>query len=1351
MQILKPIGRSSTRYAIEKNTFLLRRFLADRYLDAFSNELAVPIEDISVLRMIPIDEGRELVRQAASLFNKTVKSSRLLRNMDMQTYVDRVFLSQELIKYILDAVNIRDGAEFSSLKELWVGLVHPYASHEIDNRSPSEDKNAAIIKKFGLKDATRVSFNGRWHDAFWVLGKNGKPDYAAIALNMMTHLVFDEMKINGDLRQCRNKYGEFNGAIVRRALSIFTSTHDPRFSSNRTISDFATEYYFYKDVAEEIFGLAHASESKDVRLTHKEAGRVLYEHFGGNPNAGSYKEFDREIQKQIWELHNKVRSFYADALSSVRFVRIFDKDGARRNEIISVIPPNKLSLLARLKVRSEKRDLVRMVRLGKAVVHALDKSSSATDEEAQGAFNVNLDFLLTSEGQAEIKRVESFARAWRESVGLSCRTIGVWSKLASAPPKKDGTDWDVTEADYAKKRVPLLSPETDIRPAARLIFGDKQVGRGKTSRLEAILATESNPTEILWGFVRLNSEMRNASAHFNTRKRFVELIQDSIIKPLKAPTVNYENRGGNEVALEALEAFGRLLQFDESLVFDLLEEEIKSLRLDRFAADADLKALVREASPNTSGSQIATPKFMSLMERAVGLATSRSEFVPDELQRFARLNLAGLSSRSDEDDVSRIGALRLVYGRGFERWLTEHLSDSSQIRQLLRRIGELHTKRRLEYDSAHNRPTQPGIDLLERIDIDSISSLEDLARRLTIEAMTDSSLATRARRASRNRYEQNVLTDERRQRSGQVELVRQEIYGCLFARYLNESGLDWIFADFPEPKDVAVPFEIGATTSSHHPSWHASFYGWLYLLPPDDVALLRHQFKKTAALEERAEDGLSPDDMTVLYDIDGLMALYVSVQSAGFGGREHAIDVKPERGAGTDRSVYYEDTSQFARVFSEDKETHRDSVPGTRRGLRQLRFENIPSLLSIFEKHRVTVPEVESFMKKAGPDNAIRVGLLEEKTKLRNKLADMAKSRDSRPFMAPDVERYRSLAGELARYDFEINAARLTEFSRLYRLAMRIIGRLNDFTLMWERDRLYMLMGMLYEKLGAEGFRVEVKAWNNGTEQRRWIAIAVGDGASSGAIDEKPPSRAGDVSTWMLRKYSCLPIWDSRFGIVAKGTEEETKLLSPEDRIVFVRHFVGAEAENPRDIEARRDKPPAPPRRGADARSWRNGKAKIRNDFAHYNMLGSSVKILNLTYRVNAVRSLFGYDRKMKNVVSKAISDILLDEGLAIRWKMREDRLRGALVLPLVRKELAFLGLVDGKDLSIDLPQVSVRFTSMVQALFGFDSGGHRELVETEGKLKARGRLTYPREFLARHGDRLPKEVLSEYPSLPQK
>jgi hypothetical protein len=61
---------------------------------------------------------------------------------------------------------------------------------------------------------------------------------------------------------------------------------------------------------------------------------------------------------------------------------------------------------------------------------------------------------------------------------------------------------------------------------------------------------------------------------------------------------------------------------------------------------------------------------------------------------------------------------------------------------------------------------------------------------------------------------------------------------------------------------------------------------------------------------------------------------------------------------------------------------------------------------------------------------------------------------------------------------------------------------------------------------------------------------------------------------------------------------------------------------------------------------------RLRNDFAHFNMLKPGSPPVDLTDCVNAARHLMAYDRKLKNAVSKSVKERLHRDGLSLSWTM---------------------------------------------------------------------------------------------------
>jgi hypothetical protein len=234
-----------------------------------------------------------------------------------------------------------------------------------------------------------------------------------------------------------------------------------------------------------------------------------------------------------------------------------------------------------------------------------------------------------------------------------------------------------------------------------------------------------------------------------------------------------------------------------------------------------------------------------------------------------------------------------------------------------------------------------------------------------------------------------------------------------------------------------------------------------------------------------------------------------------------------------------------------------------------------------------------------------------------------------------------------------------------------------------------------------------------------------------------------------------LPLWDAKKGYMLEGDGIELSLLDKSQQELFVRYFGRSGIENPRDAEARDRLADAvnvpPPRKGVP--NFRDGKRRIRNDFAHFNVINGGRRP-NLTYLTNAIRSLMSHDRKMKNAISKAVADIVRDEGLEITWELSGDRLKRPAVVPMLETHLTMVKPKEGFDPRFCLPQASVRFTSMVKALFDFDPGGYRAPLHRDGKLKNRGDLHYPEEFrrvIELEKLDVPQSILMQaYPILPQ-
>lgn len=290
-----------------------------------------------------VDDYDLAIRQTVSVLDKVIRKPRNLRHMHLDTYVDRTRLSVALWDRLNRAYSpairaAHDGDRIlREFQKAWLWKVHPYAQYPFSERDPQSDKNAEIITRFGDKARTRADANGRWHDVFWKVHGDGRPDYPAIADGIWSHLFENELKINGWSRTADDAEEEASGLVVGRASSIVTSASDPRQSRSHAAKEKrkklrqwrasdsegsqsradrvdvgqalndpeVLDRYFYDDVAATICASVIESIAGNQFYPRK-FGSFLYDHFKEILDDDTIEAAKREA---LWALHNAIRSF----------------------------------------------------------------------------------------------------------------------------------------------------------------------------------------------------------------------------------------------------------------------------------------------------------------------------------------------------------------------------------------------------------------------------------------------------------------------------------------------------------------------------------------------------------------------------------------------------------------------------------------------------------------------------------------------------------------------------------------------------------------------------------------------------------------------------------------------------------------------------------------------------------------------------------------------------------------------------------------------------------------------------------------------------------------------------------
>lgn len=959
------------------------------------------------------------------------------------------------------------------------------------------------------------------------------------------------------------------------------------------------------------------------------------------------------------------------------------------------------------------------------------------DDRLAALFDERLEYLATSDGQAEIKRNETFTRVWRNAVGLAQRSLKSWVEADAEKPihsvnEKTGfVDHDLSQTPVSQAAITQYEEEPKSRAHfvnhARVLFGADPIGPEGESRA-SILVSDDDQTnrEMMWAFLRISAELRNRSNHFCTKERLVDLVTgrsdrkesgseaDAIVEPVESK--NTGQHGAHRVDLKAIRKLDDLLAFDKHVERRMLVDELNAIDFHRHCSirmTLDRSALLREMSRSTAGSKIATPRFMAVAHVGVDLAKD-----DDASDQRTRSPLAEL--KLDNDAITQPGAnrfsvevLRKLYQQGFRAWLHDRCPGLDELTedepQSMRAVIEAvvdEKKVRKERANREDGVSHAHIEsILSTLGLDDLSNPFDFLRKLTAESMIEERLN---QTYSANRNKQKEVANR-------VERFRQELTLKFFECYLRVMDFEAVTEDFEldedAPEGQVSLSDIDAASDWQTMHWHGRFYAWLYLVPPEDISALRQQLMKSRALEIKSAGDTDGELESTLDDLDRLMALYCSVNTAGFDGTEHHEGIEHGK-------EFYEDAGLFGTILDADETEPEISLRGTRRGLRQiLRFGNMKVLSKIIERHKVTSREVEALLGNRSEQNR------QERESQRELHAEIVKACKAQ-FRQPDRDKqdwtgvhrmcadYSEFVTRTTLHDFSVNAARLTEFARLHSVMMRMIGRLADYTLIWERDMICLFLGLYYR---------EQKELGSPLRLTRNV-LKPDEGGMQ-------PAYRGNHAIFQLRPGNAdgdavLDLWGDRSGFLGlhfnKIDEVKEFLSDKRSQERFWWYFDGKEVENEKDQKGN------PRRLSSNHLRKGDGFKKIRNDFAHYNMFTRKKERLNMTYQVNAVRSLFGYDRKLKNAVSKSIKRIAEQAGVDLGFELSEDRLTKVSALPVLTPHLTMVPTDERvNDGRCSIPRTSVRFTSMVRALFDHDKGGNRKRITVDGKAKRVGVLSY--------------------------
>ncbi|MEX1155231.1 type VI-A CRISPR-associated RNA-guided ribonuclease Cas13a [Parvibaculum sp.] len=897
---------------------------------------------------------------------------------------------------------LKDATRGQHLAALWRTKVAPYGKAEYKPRGKNPPPSA----------------KGRWYARFAGEAEPAKTDATEIAARIHEHLHVAEYRLSGDVPKRRV------GRIEARARSIAGNVLRDRPHKNDDWTEADCEAYARAgNVAGEIRQAAERRESGNDGSSRRSvtvdiAGTALYAHYAKVFRASDGIRLSIEDAKQqcpgLFNLHMAVKDCYA------RILKHHGKDrrehGNERRKVSLLLPDTMPDLFALVEKKIVNSDLSALVRLGK-IIHYEASTSGEDDSPADPVDHWPADIAASvwwsSDGQARIKRNEAFVRVWRHVLALAARTLKDW-----ADPQSRIED-DILLAGPIGRAIGRDFDAGGFDRKLDLLFGS----RAATFRGAG---DDAFHKEILEAALRGVAGLRNAAFHFKGLGGFVGVLTASSPKP------------------DALAAARTLWNDDTGERVAQLLKTLRGVHLEHFFGEPECRRLVAEMS-GVAPAVLPLPRF--------GRMLLRTENVRKNTKDWTRLPPS--ANRTDLEVPARhcqYTALKLLYERPFRRWLA--LRDAAALNGYISRAVERATR------AAKEMNTKGDPDRREVI-ASRAARLGHLAKGDTIESFF---FRLSAETASEMRVQRGYDSDpdNAREQAAFIEELKCDVVALAFDGYLKEADFGFLLelkADTPKPDDrqfdldTFSPPPAGVTAAE---DWQTLLYFLMHLVPVDEIGRLLHQIRKWNILAGRPGATEVEASRERAVRICAVLELYLDMHDAKFEGGTALASAEAF-------ADFVENPEAFEAAFPSQPGGEGDTrIP--KRGLREImRFGHLPALRKIFEAHRISSADISRLREAEAPRDGGKSGIAawqEKRETLHEKWT--REKREKKEFANEDRRAYVEALREVIRYRHLAAHVTLTNHVRLHRLLMSVLGRLVDYSGLWERDLYFVALALVH-------------------------------------------------------------------------------------------------------------------------------------------------------------------------------------------------------------------------------------------------------------------------------------------------
>ncbi|MEN3930315.1 type VI-A CRISPR-associated RNA-guided ribonuclease Cas13a [Microvirga sp. W0021] len=1035
MRIIKPYGNSDTHVAGHARTGPLKRYLHQRKRD--SNAGNQP-EEVEVYRFA-LNHDELVIAQWISVIDTVFRKPAIGKIPSQKQYDDRLALGDacwELMHQKSVLKCFRERGEQTQMKALWDWKISPY-------KKPFPAKK----KQQGFRGKPIAGYKGRWHHVF--VGQYEKPvgragphnrqqdsqvNYSAVALRIYRHLYEAEMRICNKGSYTTRKQGRIEARAKSIESNYLKQADRVHNDIGNTLADeqrrnqLKADYLGASsmDVAQEIVILAQeivngtSDKALDAprRLNMQVAAIILRRKYAELFGSCSIAEA-RAQSEELLLLHMAIRDYYSRLLKK-HYPRGGNADAVKKNElhwIATVLPQDMDSLLRRVGGRSRNRDLNSLVRLGRVVHYTA---------LALGDTEISPDVLerdagwWTSQGQARIKRSEAFIRIWRHTITLASRTLTDW-----ADPERKVTR-DILGSNQQAQALSHFQ-SANFRQKLQALFG-----------VQAGLFLDEHRSEfercVLSFALQAVAGLRNTVFHFRDLKSFTQSLRELekiICKNEKKEKITLETSRVKQAVLTLWQQDNAAYHARTRQLMEAADMHFffNGKQLNKFAAEL---ASWRDAEEHPELS-IPLPRFSAILSRYSNAWCGKGSVT--------------LPEKPNANDLTQpwrkcqFHALKLLYERPFRCWFQK--LDRDIINELITKAVErsTHDARAANKQAHALNPIEARASRLPGLGVND--TIEDFFATLSRETASDIGV--------QKGYESDGANA--RKQANYLEKLKQDIVLQAFQRYIKEQAFGFILAlsnrdEKPERPLTELP-EIAPPSASGAASlWQAILYFVLHLVPVDEAGQLLHQIRKWQVLVNKANDGHISEPASDAIEIANVLELYLAMHDAKSEGGISLENAKKYAG------LYVLD-SDFSRIF-----THADveaKLLAPKRGLREIiRYGDLGLLLHLSGNAKIKTDAVDTFLDETRQKQVISL------SEQREKLHDTWVKSGSQFSEEQRVDYAKALHAIIAHRNLSAQVT-LSEHIRAHRLVLKVLGRLVDFSGLWERDLYFVMVALAYE------------------------------------------------------------------------------------------------------------------------------------------------------------------------------------------------------------------------------------------------------------------------------------------------